>query len=176
MRYVNTVLPQRNKMIMHRVLLAKFVIMKAMVFICSMLIGISMNAQELIHASKPVQTQEKFSGEHTTYFDNGNVQSTQMVVDGIAHGTYSLYHENGTLREQGTFENGKKVGEWKRFNDQSQMVAIANFVDGQKHGNWKIWDNQGVLRYDMSYENDSKVDIWYMYDETGNLVSEQVHK
>jgi antitoxin component YwqK of YwqJK toxin-antitoxin module len=151
--------------------------MKAIVIIGSLLIGFSLNAQELIHASKPVQaSQEKFNGEHLTYFDNGNVKAKQTVVDGISHGAYTLYHENGVVREQGAFDNGKKTGEWKRYGEQNQLVGIANFVDGQKHGNWKIWDNNGVLRYDMSYQNDSKVDIWYMYDETGNLVSELVHK
>ncbi len=110
-----------------------------------------------------------------TFHEDGQVNMSQEMKDGVEHGVFVMYHKDGTIKEQGQYAQGEKVGEWKRWNEQGQQVAVANFKNGKKHGNWKIWDDEGILRYDISYADDSKVDISYMYDENGNLLSQKEH-
>jgi hypothetical protein len=63
--------------------------MKGILLIGALILGLGLNAQELMQASKPVTAnQDKFSGEYITYFDNGNVKSSVVMVNGVADGAY----------------------------------------------------------------------------------------
>ena len=46
-------------------------------------------------------------------------------------GFFKNYHENGQLKEEGNFINGKKDGLWKFYHENGQLKLEGNFNDGE---------------------------------------------
>jgi antitoxin component YwqK of YwqJK toxin-antitoxin module len=43
------------------------------------------------------------------YFDNGNIYYTLKYKEGKRHGPYIMYHKDGRIREQGEYNQNKKI-------------------------------------------------------------------
>ena len=49
---------------------------------------------------------------HTSYYSNGQPKETARFVAGIRDGECTRWYEDGTLKAEGVFEQGKMVGDW----------------------------------------------------------------
>ena len=41
---------------------------------------------------------------------------------------FGNHDENGTLRTQSFYKNGKRVGEWKMWNEKGELVSKKNYA------------------------------------------------
>lgn len=48
---------------------------------------------------------------------------------GVLHGTCKKFHVNGSIKTEGEYRNGKKVGEWKSYYDNGVLESILNYSD-----------------------------------------------
>ena len=48
-------------------------------------------------------------GPYQEYFENGQVKITGYFKNDVRDGTFELYTENGDLKEEITYEKGKKI-------------------------------------------------------------------
>ena len=44
--------------------------------------------------------------------DSSTVQMSTTLKDGLMHGPYETYYENGQLSAEGSYSNGEMCGEW----------------------------------------------------------------
>ncbi len=94
-----------------------------------------------------------------TYYSSGNIMERVGKVNGVLHGKYTMYSEDGKTNVEGAFENGKHVGEWTQYyndgnigrkltyeNDQiiylkeygyGKILSEGQILNNQKHGQWK---------------------------------------
>ena len=42
------------------------------------------------------------------------------------------FHDNGQLRSEGKYVNGKEEGEWKFFHDNGQLSSEGKYVNGER--------------------------------------------
>lgn len=74
----------------------------------------------------------------TKYFhcprDDNNLESDPIVfgvhVDGIEHGLYQHYYENGHLKYQCTYDNGVKHGLYQEWNENGQLTLQSTYENG----------------------------------------------
>jgi hypothetical protein len=63
------------------------------------------------------------------YFENGNVKTHVGMKNGIEHGVYFEYHEDGSLAVSGLKINGKKNGLWKSFDKKRKIIFVKQLYN-----------------------------------------------
>ena len=89
-----------------------------------------------------------FTGECEKLYPSRKIYSNQRYFNGLDHGRWKFYFENGNLKTEAHFSQGKRVG------------------------NWKFYYENGSLWKDYFYKNGKKDSIWRTFDEDGNLIEE----
>src|SRR5690606_4294936 len=60
----------------------------------------------------------------------------------LIKGTY--YYEDGSIKQEGTYKNGKLHGQWISYGQDGEKNALAQYEEGNKTGKWFFW-NDGLL-------------------------------
>lgn len=119
------------------------------------------------------ENNEPYNGPYIENYPSGEVKLEIFLKDGLLHGKYLSYFENGNVNEIRTYSEGIKENRWETFNSQGMKISEANFLNDMKHGKWLVWDENGVLRYDMEYTEGDRSGIWRIYNEKGEKISEK---
>jgi len=75
----------------------------------------------------------------TRFYANGNKNSEKIkyyrIVNGKQieekRGTWTFWYENGQIKRQGNYRNGKKEGVWTRWDENGKVVSVRNYVKGE---------------------------------------------
>ena len=118
----------------------------------------------------------------STYYSNGQVQSSGPYKDNMPFGMHRIYDENGKPQKADIYDSGKvvasgpiddadeQVGDWKEFYDNGQAKAEGKYEAGVKVGEWKYYFRDGkkfeIGKYDKKGKQTGK---WLWYYEDGNL-------
>jgi len=73
-------------------------------------------------------------------------------------GFFKNYHENGQLKEEGNFINGKKDGLWKFYYENGQLEKEVNYKDDKLDGSYKVYHENNQLECDVSFKNGKQND------------------
>lgn len=103
--------------------------MKKVLFIFSLVFGLSMSAQ------------------NATYTDQDG--------DGVIE--YVLKDNSGKVLETGSYYNQKKVRTWTSYHPNGKKQTVARFKNGVRHGNWYMYDENGLLVFEITYKDGKKV-------------------
>ena len=79
-------------------------------------------------------------------------------------GILNEYYDDGDLKIEYSFENGKKHGLQKRWYNNNQLEIIYNYDMGKLEGLQKKWHNNGILKGEWYYSDDKLNGIikeWY---------------
>ncbi|NCA84862.1 MAG: toxin-antitoxin system YwqK family antitoxin [Clostridia bacterium] len=87
------------------------------------------------------------------YYENGNIASEGLMVDGKPDGYWKTYHENGVLKSEGNRVNFELEGSWKFYDESGKMVLLVNYSAGIKNGLRITW------RYDEIVAENFESDI-----------------
>ncbi len=93
-----------------------------------------------------------------THYPTGAVQSVQTHVsspnqESVAHGDYTEFFSNGSIRAQGTVIFGKRHGRWL-FVDETGRRTQGEYQNGLRSGHWTQWSLTREIRVDEQYVND----------------------
>ena len=86
------------------------------------------------------------------------------------------YYENGQLKLERNYEDGKLHGISKEYFENGQLKFIHNQKNGEYHGLLKGYYIDGKLKYEFNYKNDKKDGLCKDYYETGQLKFECNYK
>ena len=80
------------------------------------------------------------------------------VVDQIVKATY--YHDNGQIKEQGFYLDGKLHGKWISYNQDGTKQTIGEYENGKKTGKWFFWNENSLNEVDFNDSRIAEVKKW----------------
>lgn len=67
---------------------------------------------------------------HFVYDENGNLQSSVAIKNGVKMGTYTSYYPNGKVKETGLMDRNKRTSVWKLYSKSGDLEkADVYFAD-----------------------------------------------
>ena len=63
--------------------------------------------------------------------------------DGISHGPYLAWFDDGQKKTEGSFRNGNAHGKWKHWHQTGAVRTEGEYKDGEKSGDWPEFDPEG---------------------------------
>lgn len=97
-----------------------------------------------------------------TYFDSTHHKIKEIIPIeyGKVKGTYMAFHENGTLAEEGKYDNGVKVGRWTEFypinpNGRRMRRKLTQYASDQWDTEFEPytiteWDEKGKVTFEQT--------------------------
>ena len=100
------------------------------------------------------------------YYENGNIASEGLMVNGKPDGYWKTYHENGTLKSEGNRANFVLEGSWKFYDEAGKIVLLVNYSGGIKNGLRITWRDEEIVA--ENFENDIRQGLttYYYADST----------
>jgi len=130
---------------------------------------ISFHKNGIIKEKREVEKGE-YTGEWTTYFENGQLKARHFYnQEGKSTGESKYYYENGQLSSSSNYKNGDREGEEKRYSESGQLIEIGNYKNGSETGIWKYYYGNGQLRKTGTRTKFDDIGEWKFYYESGQL-------
>lgn len=122
-------------------------------------------------------------GIRREYDENGEVTASYVyhigkitgegIIDdeGIKDGPWKEFYEDGQMRSEGNYRQGKQIGKWRYYHPNGNLEQEGNFNNqGNADGNW-VWyyDDTKVLR-EENFLNGQTEGIFTEYDENGKVI------
>ena len=101
-------------------------------------------------------------------------KDVKPMLNGKLHGVSKFYLGNGTLVSTLEYKNGKRNGEYKRYDRYSNLWYIGIYKDDKLYGIEKSYDyrKKKLLSYDtIMYKNDKKNGLSKHYNSSDQLLS-----
>ena len=138
--------------------------------------------------------EKPFTGKIIEKFENGQIKNEVEYKNGIRHGVYKNYREDGQLTIDNTYENGKMTStrhyngsgqlSWemvlqenskveKSYYENGQLAYEETLVEGMRNGTVKTYYENGQLKSESTPGEDNNVQFIKNYYESGQLTSEE---
>ncbi len=95
---------------------------------------------------KPSQAKPKMSSDNST-------------APSVYHGKFVTYHDNGHIKEEGTYIDGMLQGVFREYNDHGKLIVQSHWKDHKLDGKLTHWRDvsTGVLFETAMYKEDIKI-------------------
>jgi len=150
-----------------------------LIFILLSLLFISCSKEETPNSSLIVKdnllykrgSNVPFTGREKALVDNKIVEYD--VKDGLKHGEFRIFSEDGKLEIRGQIDSNRNVGKWQYFYSSGEVESEGYFNNDRPEGNW-IWNYpDGKKKEEGSYHNGERIGMWYQYDNNGEVIFEK---
>jgi antitoxin component YwqK of YwqJK toxin-antitoxin module len=112
-----------------------------------------------------------FTGREKALINNKIVEYD--VKDGIKHGVFSIYSEEGNIEIQGQVDSNRNVGKWQYFYTNGEVESEGYFNYDRPDGKW-VWNYpDGKKKEEGIYRNGERIGMWYQYDNNGEVIFEK---
>ena len=91
----------------------------------------------------------------------------------INHGPYKELYPGGKPFITGSYDSGKRVGDWTFFHKNGQLAHREHYENGKLEGAWSMYREDGTKSDDVSYHNNKKNGTWAEYDAAGKPTSQR---
>lgn len=109
-------------------------------------------------------------------FAQENDTINQLDSKGLKQGYWEKKAPDGSLIYQGYFEDGKPVGEMRRYYETGELKAIMNYEKGSDRVRTKIFYNDGELAGEGTYIRNMKDSLWTYYSfYSGAITSTELY-
>ncbi|QGJ69455.1 Hypothetical protein PBC10988_11370 [Planctomycetales bacterium 10988] len=96
--------------------------------------------------------------------------------EGKKIGYWTHYHEDGSLKSRGMYDDDLREGEWEFYYPEEhayytgQVKATGDFSNGMKIGDWEEYYPDGELALEGAYNTDGeRIGRWVAYHENGEI-------
>lgn len=72
----------------------------------------------------------------------------------------TFYYDNGQVKQEGNYLNGKPNGKWVSFNEDGTKQAIGEYNNGVKTGKWFFWSESTLNEVDFTDSRIAVVKKW----------------
>ncbi|MDY8134966.1 nicotinic acid mononucleotide adenyltransferase [Aquimarina sp. 2201CG5-10] len=87
-----------------------------------------------------------------------DVKPTFQKEGNLVKGTF--FHDNGKIRQQGFYKDGKLHGEWKSYDTTGKKIAMGQYNSGVKTGKWFFWNNGKLSEVNYADNTIASVTTW----------------
>jgi len=114
------------------------------------------------------------------FWDERGYQRFEEWRMGVLYDTFEYeYYENGQLKEEASYKNRMKHGQWFRYFPDGEISGVREFAKGLRVGEWVDYYRKDEIAFKGLYKNDKKDGPWIWYymnrgerGEQGNVMSE----
>jgi len=112
-----------------------------------------------------------FTGREKALVDHKIVEYD--VKDGLKHGEFRIFSEDGILEVQGQIDSNRNVGKWQYFYANGEIESEGYFNLDLPDGKW-FWNYpDGKKKEEGFYQNGERIGMWYRYDNNGEVIFEK---
>lgn len=72
----------------------------------------------------------------------------------------TFYYDNGQIRQEGNYLEGKPNGKWVSFNEDGSKQSIGEYNNGVKTGKWFFWREASLSEVDFSESRIATIKKW----------------
>ena len=87
-----------------------------------------------------------------TFYSNGKIESIVHLRDDFRDGDAKFFWENGNIKEELTYVNGRVEGLVRRYNQDGVIQEMFSIEDGKREGPTSLFDSTGKYIDDIYYE------------------------
>ncbi len=102
-------------------------------------------------------------------------QLNQTDSNGLRQGPWQKQQANGRLLYEGSFKDGKPVGEWKRYHNEGQLKAKILYQPDSDSAFAQLFDVWGKKVAEGKYFNEKKTERWSYFSENRKVADEEFH-
>ncbi len=77
---------------------------------------------------------------------------------------FKLKGQHRFVYQQGTFENGAEVGEWRTYYPNGSVFKNINYVNGEMHGKYLQYHVNGTVDVEGQYVEGKKEGTWILFE------------
>lgn len=111
------------------------------------------------------------SKDHQEYYENGQLKMEGNYENGKQDGLWNMWFESGKHQCEGNYKNGKQDGLWKFYHENGQLSQELCYKDQEINGYWRKWYENGQLSNEAIIKNNRTISQ-ICYDESGNCLDE----
>lgn len=110
---------------------------------------------------------------HNSY--NGIVMEESNYFNGKRDGEYKRYNYNGTLVQEGAYAMGRKIGPWVTYYVVNGEKRTEGSYDesGKRDGTWKYYTAKGNMKAEGDYVDGLRHGKWLFYSRDGATAEEK---
>ncbi len=115
---------------------------------------------------------------------SSNIQNSMKDAEIPYHGKFISYHDNGNIKEEGTYVQGMLQGVFREYDEDGKLRIQSHWKDHKLNGKFTHWRdiNTGALYettmykddikvYSSTFDKESRISGNYYYDSNGKGVS-----
>ena len=112
---------------------------------------------------------QKYSGILIQKLKGYNIKTYSSILNGMRHGTYKSFYEDGKPYEIRQYKNNFSVGKQYGYWENGQIRFEYNYYNEKKEGIQKNWYADGKPYYVYNYKNDKLEGLQQAWRENGTL-------
>jgi hypothetical protein len=108
-------------------------------------------------------------------WDNGLARKVWVYsnINGTRTATKEIqYHPNGKKSMEGSLKDGLRHGEWKSWYENGNLWSVGTFANGLRHGKGVVYHPNGKKFIEGTYINGERAGTWMWWDENGQVITE----
>ena len=94
-------------------------------------------------------------------------------TEGERDGLWYSYHENGIIKYQGQFFNGKELGMFKYYDLLGNLAIKLNYIDTGMTSQATLYYSDGNIKSQGTYLNKKKTSLWVSYNSDGRKINQE---
>ena len=94
----------------------------------------------------------------------------------LLHGPYQSYWDDGSIREQGIYQFGRKHGMWVDSQPGRGKSSSGFYDTERKEGEWTQLDTNGLIESLYTWHDNHLHGKFYLYDSTGKKINEGIYQ
>ena len=98
------------------------------------------------------------------------LSQNQFNEIGEREGSWSAYHENGIIKYEGNFINGKEVGVFHYYDYDGNLAIKLNYLDTGLTSQAILYYPNGSIKSQGTYLNKKKHNVWLYYNSLGKMM------
>ena len=116
------------------------------------------------------------TGKIKSYHENGNLKAEINYKNGKAEGLAKAYYPNGNLESEGNYKDDKLEGLKKVYYENGNLQAEINYKNGKAEGLARAYYENGNLQEEVNFKDGKEEGVAKVYHENGSLKSEINYK
>lgn len=77
-----------------------------------------------VMTSQSTYKKDYLHGRRSTFYKNGQLKTHEDYILDVLHGLYALFYESGGIRVYGTYENGRRIGNWFHYHPNGLIRKV----------------------------------------------------
>lgn len=119
------------------------------------------------------------------YYESGDIQAFLIHVDGVEHGTWGYWYDNGEENHGqqqvawgNTYNMGQKIGTWYYFSEAGDTTKILNYENDMLNGESRYFYKSGGIERSVFYKQNKMHGKYNTYydDENHTLKTSKEYK